>query len=103
MDGVPKPVFVNTLFSCLATISDTASFRPLWRPTFISNLAPEDRCHLNGLAMDGKRPAYVSAVSSSDVADGWRERRRDGGVIIDVASGEKVATRPVDAALAAAL
>src|SRR5690606_19015742 len=41
--------------------------------------------------MDGDRPAYVSSVSASDVADGWRERRRDGGVIIDVASGEKVA------------
>ena len=92
IDGAPRPIFVNTLFSCLATVSDTASFRPVWRPKFISALAPEDRCHLNGLAMDGKRPAYVSAVSSSDVADGWRERRRDGGVVIDVASGEKVAT-----------
>ncbi len=92
IDGAPRPIFVNTLFSCLATISDTASFRPVWKPKFISNLAPEDRCHLNGLAMDGRRPAYVSAVSSSDVADGWRERRRDGGVIIDVATGEKVAT-----------
>lgn len=92
IDGVRRPVFVNTLFSCLATISDRASFRPVWRPKFISALAPEDRCHLNGLAMDGDRPAYVSSVSASDVADGWRERRRDGGVIIDVASGEKVAT-----------
>jgi len=78
-------VFVNTLFSCLATVSDRASFRPLWRPKFVSTLAPEDRCHLNGLAMDSARPAYVSAVSRSDVADGWRERRRDGGVIVDVA------------------
>ena len=58
IDGAPRPIFVNTLFSCLATISDTASFRPVWRPKFISDLAPEDRCHLNGLAMDGKRPAY---------------------------------------------
>ena len=53
--------------------------------------------------MDGARPAYVSAVSRSDVADGWRERRRDGGVVIDVASGEIVASGPVDAAFAAAL
>ena len=73
-------------------MSDKASFRPLWRPNFISALAPEDRCHLNGLAMDGARPAYVSAVSRSDVADGWRERRRDGGIVIDVASGEIVAS-----------
>jgi uncharacterized protein (TIGR03032 family) len=86
------PVFVNTLYNCLAAVSDTASFRPVWRPAFISALVPEDRCHLNGLAMDGGRPAYVSAVSRSDVLDAWRERRRDGGVIVDVASGEIVAS-----------
>ncbi len=91
IDGKPTPVFVNTLFNCLATPSEKHSFRPLWMPPFISALTPEDRCHLNGLAMDGTRPAYVSAVSRSDVLDGWRERRRDGGVIIDVASGEIVA------------
>jgi uncharacterized protein (TIGR03032 family) len=89
--GTAGPIFVNTGFNCLATVSDTASFRPLWRPPFISELVGEDRCHLNGLAMEGERPAFVSAVSRSDVADGWRERRRDGGVIMDVASGEVVA------------
>ena len=90
-DGSSGPVFVATAFNCLATISDEASFRPLWRPPFISALIGEDRCHLNGLAMDGDRPAYVSSISRSDVADAWRERRRDGGVVLDVASGEIVA------------
>jgi uncharacterized protein (TIGR03032 family) len=90
-EGRTGPIFVNTAFNCLATVSDTASFRALWRPPFVTALLGEDRCHLNGLAMDGARPAYVSAVSRSDVADGWRERRRDGGVVIDVASGEIVA------------
>lgn len=89
--GTRRPIFVNTLYSCLATFSDTASFRPLWRPKFISALAAEDRCHLNGLAMDGTRAAFVTAVSRSDVADGWRDRRRDGGVVIDVATSEIVA------------
>ncbi len=88
----PGPIFVNTAFNCLATISDAASFRPLWRPPFIGALVAEDRCHLNGLAMAGDRPAYVTAISRSDVADGWRERRRDGGVVLDVASGEVVAS-----------
>ncbi|MDR6759216.1 uncharacterized protein (TIGR03032 family) [Mycoplana sp. BE70] len=92
IDGARRPIFVNTLFNCLATVSDTASFRPLWRPKFISALAAEDRCHLNGLAMDGTQPAYVTAVSRSDVADGWRDRRHDGGVVIDVASSEIVAS-----------
>jgi uncharacterized protein (TIGR03032 family) len=90
--GGRGPIFVNTAFNCLATISDRASFRPLWRPPFISGLVGEDRCHLNGLAMDEERPAYVSAISRSDVADGWRERRRDGGVLVHVPSGEIVAS-----------
>jgi uncharacterized protein (TIGR03032 family) len=92
VDGAWRPIFVNTLYCCLATISETASFRPLWRPTFISALVPEDRCHLNGLAMDGGRPAFVTAISRSDVADGWRDRRQDGGILIDVASSEIVAS-----------
>ncbi len=90
--GGEGPIFVCTAFNCLATTDDHASFRPLWRPPFISEITGEDRCHLNGLAMDGARAAYVSAVSRSDVADGWRERRRDGGVVIDVATGETVAS-----------
>jgi uncharacterized protein (TIGR03032 family) len=86
-----RPVFVNTLFACLATVSDGHSFRPVWTPPFISKLAAEDRCHLNGLAMADGKPAYVTAVSRSDVADGWRDKRRDGGVVVDVESGAIVA------------
>jgi uncharacterized protein (TIGR03032 family) len=84
-------VFVNTKYSCLAEFSLTHSFRPIWKPDFISKLAPEDRCHLNGLAMMDGRPKYVSAVCRSDVVDGWRDRRHDGGVIIDVETNEIVA------------
>ena len=90
IDGARQPIFVNTLYGCLATTSNNASFRPLWQPKFLTALVPEDRCHLNGLAMEGARPAYVTAVSRSDAADGWRERRQDGGIVIDVASGEIV-------------
>ena len=81
-------VFVNTLFSCLATVSESHSFIPWWQPPFISKLAAEDRCHLNGLALRDGQPRYVSTVSCSDVAEGWRERRRDGGSIIDIDSNE---------------
>jgi uncharacterized protein (TIGR03032 family) len=52
---------------------------------------PEDRCHLNGLAMSDGEPAYVTAVSESDVADGWRDRRTGGGIVIDVRIDEIVA------------
>ncbi len=91
VDGDGAPVFVNTLFSCLATTSEGYSFRPLWKPPFISRLAPEDRCHLNGLALDDGRPRYVTLVAPSDVADGWRDRRANGGLLLDVVSGETLA------------
>jgi uncharacterized protein (TIGR03032 family) len=91
VDADGRLVFVNTLFGCLATLSDTHSFKPLWRPPFISKLAAEDRCHLNGLAMKDGQPGYVTAVHASDVVDGWRDRRADGGIVIDVNRNEIVA------------
>lgn len=86
-----RVVFVNTLYNCLATTSPRHSFAPLWMPPFISRLVKEDRCHLNGLAMEDGVPRYVTAVSRSDTVDGWRDRRADGGIVIDVQSGEIVA------------
>lgn len=82
-----RPLFVNTLFACIASVADGHSFRPVWKPDFISRLAAEDRCHLNGLAMQNGRARYATAVSRSDAADGWRDRRVDGGVVIDCESG----------------
>ena len=84
------PVFVNTLFSCLARPSETYSFEPCWQPPFISKLAAEDRCHLNGLALRDRQAAYVTCVSQTDVNEGWREHRTSGGVVIDVNSNEIV-------------
>ena len=88
VDADGRLLFINTLFGCLATLSDTHSFKPLWHPPFLSKLAAEDRCHLNGLALKDGRAAYATAVSESDVADGWREHRADGGILIDIASNE---------------
>lgn len=88
LDRQGRPVFVNTGYNCLATIDDRYSFQELWRPPFISALVPEDRCHLNGLAMVDGEAAYVTAVSRSDTIDGWRDRRHGGGIVIDVRSDE---------------
>lgn len=86
-----KFVFVNTKYSCLAEFSLFHSFKPIWKPKFISKLAPEDRCHLNGMAMRDGKPRYVTAVCKSDVVDGWRDRRHDGGVVIDIETDEIMA------------
>ncbi len=90
LDAAGRPIFVNTRFNCLAAVSSRHSFDEVWRPSFISALVDEDRCHLNGLAMRDGEPAYVTAVSRSDTIDGWRDRRADGGVVIDVRTGEIV-------------
>jgi uncharacterized protein (TIGR03032 family) len=83
-------VFVNTAYNCLATPSERHSFAPLWMPPFISALVEEDRCHLNGLALENGKPRYVSAVSRSDTIDGWRDRRANGGIVVDVETGDIV-------------
>jgi uncharacterized protein (TIGR03032 family) len=82
--------FVNTRFSCLATIDPSASFAPRWRPPFVTKLEPSDRCHLNGLAMQGGSPRYVTALGTADEPGGWRPSKARGGVLIDIDSGEVV-------------
>jgi uncharacterized protein (TIGR03032 family) len=79
---------VATRFSSLVTLDPDHSFVPRWRPSFISALVPEDRCHLNGLATVDNEVRYVTALGVSDTAGGWREDKATGGVIIDVESGE---------------
>ena len=92
IDRRGRIVFISTLFNCLATISHKHSCTPLWKPPFIEKVINEDRCHLNGLAMVEGKPAYVTACSQSDVVNGWREKRRKGGCVIDLAKDEMIVT-----------
>ena len=91
VDDEGRILFANTLFNCVGTVSTRHSFVPVWRPEFVSALVPEDRCHLNGIALRDGRLRYVTCVSRSDTIDGWREQRAGGGVVIDVESNEIVA------------
>ncbi len=92
VDADGRVQFISTLFNCLATVSEEHNFTPLWRPPFIGKLAAEDRCHMNGLALRDGKPRYVTACSQSDVVDGWRDCRSDGGCVVDIDSGEIIAT-----------
>jgi len=80
--------FVNTSFSCLATRSETNSFEPQWRPSFVTELVPGDYCHLNGLTKREGKVRYVTALGEANSVGGWRENKRDGGILIDVESNE---------------
>jgi protein O-GlcNAc transferase len=92
IDKTGRILFVCTLLNCLATVSQSNSCQPLWKPPFISQIINQDRCHLNGLAMVDGQPSYVTAVSQSDRENGWRKHRQDGGCVIDISSNEIVIT-----------
>lgn len=81
---------VATRFSVLCTLDRDHSFVERWRPPFISALAAEDRCHLNGMCVSEGRVRYVTALGETDTPNGWRENKAHGGIVIDVDSGETV-------------
>ncbi len=91
-DGGGELWLVNTRFSALCTLDRDHSFVPRWRPNFVTALAAEDRCHLNGLCMVGGKPRYVTALGQSDSVEGWRDDKIHGGVIIDVTNNDIVAS-----------
>ncbi|MGF1581941.1 MAG: TIGR03032 family protein [Gemmataceae bacterium] len=80
--------FVNTRFSCLCHVELTSSFAPVWRPPFVSALAPEDRCHLNGLALVDGQPKYLTCLGKTDEAGGWRANKANGGLLLDMQTNE---------------
>lgn len=79
---------VNTRFSCLCTLDNVNSFVPRWKPPFITGYSPNDRCHLNGLGMVDGKPKYVTALGETNKPTGWRANKKDGGILMDVPSGE---------------
>ena len=94
---------VNTLFSCLCTLNLNLSFQPRWKPPFVSAIAPEDRCHLNGLALAEGRPRYVTALGETDTRQGWRPGKAKGGCLIDIDTNIDGRARLLDAPLSQAV
>jgi uncharacterized protein (TIGR03032 family) len=87
-----QPLFVNTAFSCLAALQPGCSFAPVWQPPFVKTLAADDRCHLNGLAMQDGVPTWATACGASDQSAGWRNARTGGGVLLHIPSNTVAAT-----------
>lgn len=84
VDTTARVLFTATRYNCLATLSDRQSFTPLWQPPFISELVPEERCHLTGVALIDGTPRYATAAAQTDTLRGWQAVRRDGGCLIDI-------------------
>jgi uncharacterized protein (TIGR03032 family) len=89
--GAPTLCFVNTRFSCLCTLDRNYSFVPVWRPPFVTALAPEDRCHLNGLGVRDGRLHYATAMGATDTPGGWRADKVAGGILMALPGGDVVA------------
>jgi uncharacterized protein (TIGR03032 family) len=90
-DGVDI-IAVNTRYSCVCRVDSYYSFTPIWTPSFISDLRPGDRCHLNGMALEDGKLRYVTALGTTDTARGWTADKLTGGVVIDTTSGDIVAS-----------
>lgn len=82
---------VNTLFSTIIKIDSDYNFTPYWTPNFIDRLVSEDRCHLNGMAMQNGKPKYVTAFNQGNSFQSWRDTVTKTGVVIDVETNEVIA------------
>ncbi|TVQ27740.1 MAG: TIGR03032 family protein [Spirochaetaceae bacterium] len=81
---------VNTKFGCLAKLSSSYSFEPVWFPPFVTELAPEDRCHLNGVAFRSGAPVYATCLAPTNATGGWRKRLPNAGLLIDMRTNDVV-------------
>jgi uncharacterized protein (TIGR03032 family) len=80
--GSGGPVLVSGLFSCLATLDDHRSMRPIWTPPGVDALRPETRSLLTGVALIDGRAAFVTAAGLSNVPNGWESSLIGGGVVL---------------------
>lgn len=89
-DGEALPVFVAARYSCLARPVAHACFEAVWKPPFITKIAAEDRCHLNGIAVRDAKPAFCTAVAETDAVGSWRHHRAGGGIVMEIPTGNIV-------------
>ncbi len=78
--------------SCLVTQDEEYSVLPAWKPKWIDRIVAEDRCHVNGVALNENRDlAYVTALGTSNKKNGWRSEPIE-GCVIDAKSGLAIVT-----------
>lgn len=83
-----KIIAVNTRYSCICSFDDTHSFTPIWKPHFITEHTPEDRCHLNGLELENGIPKYVTGLGTGNTKESWRDNIESGGMLMDIQKNE---------------
>ena len=84
---------VNTLFSCIVKLDQDFNFTPIWKPKFIDALVSEDRCHLNGMALENGKPKYATAFNTGNSFQSWRDKVTKTGVVIDIETNKILADK----------
>lgn len=79
---------VNTLFSCIMKTSASYTFDPVWQPNFITELASEDRCHLNGMVVVDDKIRFVTAFNTGNRFRSWSADIPHTGVLLSVEDNE---------------
>lgn len=90
--GQQQLVVTNTRFSCLCSLDNNYSFVPQWQPAFVSELAPDDRCHLNGVALIDGKPKYATVLGQTNTSGGWRPNKATDGCVLEIPTSKVVVT-----------
>lgn len=90
VDSSNQIYFVSPQFGCVGIPSESHSFKVYWKPDWISKIASEDRCHLNGLCLRDDKPRYVTCIARTNVRGAWRENREKEGVVWDIIENKLV-------------
>jgi uncharacterized protein (TIGR03032 family) len=86
-----KPIFANTLFSCVSFMASNKDFHLYSQPKFIKELRAEDNCHLNGIALEDGMPRYVTCFAPNNEPGfkSWKHKPLT-GCVWDLASDRAV-------------
>ena len=84
-------LFCNTAHNSVSMHRPPHGFTEIWRPPFVAGDGPEDRCHLNGLAVTDGKLRLVTCLGETDEPGGWR-RNLARGCLVDVLSNELLAS-----------
>lgn len=80
----------SSKLSCVGRLDDAFTVFPIWKPAWITDFVPEDRCHVNGIALDEKgNLKYVTALGTGNGKESWRTEPVK-GCVIDVKSGRAI-------------
>lgn len=80
----------SSKLSCVVQLDDVFTVSSVLRPNWITDVVPEDRCHVNGIALDENgNLKYVTALGTGNRKESWRTEPVQ-GCVIDVKSGQAI-------------